>query len=77
MRVSVINISRNCTRAGMRSRKLFWCGPMANYGHTCNSHSLRMAKKGSLRTNLNSERNFADVSTRCSSLLRPEEDYSI
>ena len=29
-----------------------------------------MRKKGSLNTNFNSERNFADVSTRCSSLLR-------
>ena len=36
-------------------------------------------KKGSLNTNFNSERNFADILTRCSSLLqsesyRPEED---
>ena len=37
-------------------------------------------KKGSLNTYFNSERNFADVSTRCSSLLQGESgitDYRI
>ena len=32
--------------------------------------SWLLHKKGSLNTNFNSERNYADVSTRCSSLLQ-------
>ena len=33
--------------------------------------------EGSLNTNFNSERNFADVSNRCSSLLEGESEVSV
>ena len=39
--------------------------------------SWLLHKKGSLNTNFNSERNFADILTRCSSLLQGESEVNV